>query len=194
MLTTEDSRNRKKEPINPKVKDVLILLGAGAFLAGSLIMPGLPIILKPILNEKRKRDEKEWGKYNIYNLRKLIKRLQAQKVVEIVGEEVKITKKGRQKILKYNLEGMEIKRKTDGKWRVIIYDVANLKKYQRDNFRNMLEKLQLLRLQESVYLTPFVCDNEIEYLREMFDVGNEVLLLKVKEIENEDVYKKYFGI
>ncbi len=190
----EDPKNNKKELINPKVKDVLILLGAGVFLAGSLIMPGLPIILKPILDEKRRRDEKEWEKYNAYNLRKLIKRLQAQKVVEIVGEEVKITKKGRQKILKYNLEEMEIKRKTDGKWRVIIYDVANLKKYQRDNFRNMLEKLQLLRLQESVYLTPFVCDNEIEYLREMFDVGNEVLLLKVKEIENEDVYKKYFGI
>ncbi|MBI4098290.1 MAG: hypothetical protein HY426_04610 [Candidatus Levybacteria bacterium] len=191
---TEDSKNNKKELINPKVKDVLILLGAGVFLAGSLIMPGLPIILKPILDEKRRRDEKEWEKYNAYNLRKLIKRLQAQKVVEIVDEEVKITKKGRQKILKYNLEEIEIKRKTDGKWRVIIYDVANLKKYQRDTFRTILEKLQLLRLQESVYLTPFICDNEIEYLREMFDVGNEVLLLKVKEIENEDVYKKYFGI
>ena len=179
---------------NPKVKDVLILLGVGVFLAGSLIMPGLPIVLKPFLDEKRKRDEKEWEKYNRSHLRKLIKRLEAQNVVEIVGEEVRITNKGRQKILKYNLENMELERKTDGKWRVIIYDVANLKKYQRDIFRNMLEKLQFLRLQESVYLTPFVCDKEIEYLREMFDVGNEVLVLKVKEIENEQIYKKYFGV
>lgn len=187
-------KSNKKELINPKVRDVLLLLGAGAFLAASVVMPGLPTALKPFMDEKRRREEKEWEKYNIYNLRKLIKRLQAQKVIEIVGEEVRITKKGRQKILKYSLEEMELKRKTDGKWRVIIYDVANLKKYQRDNFRIILEKLQFLRLQESVYLTPFVCDNEIEYLREMFDVGNEVLMLKVKEIENEQVYKKYFGI
>ena len=89
---------------------------------------------------------------------------------------------------------MEIKRKTDGKWRVIIYDFANLKRYQRDIFRDMLQKLQFLRLQESVYLTPFVCDNEIQYLREVFEIGNEVLVLKVKEIENEQIYKKYFGI
>ena len=185
---------RNDEKINPKVKDVLILLGAGVFLAGSLVMPGLPIVLKPLLDEKRRRDVKEWERYNLSNLRKLIKRLEAQKVVEIVGEKVIITNKGRQKILKYNLEDMELERKTDGKWRVIIYDVANLKKYQRDIFRKMLVKLKFLRLQESVYLTPFVCDKEIEYLREMFDVGKEVLVLKVKEIENEQIYKKYFGV
>ena len=185
---------KNDEKINPKVKDVLILLGAGVFLAGSLIMPGLPLILKPILNEKRRRDERKWEKYNLSRLKSLIKRLHDQKVVEIVDNEVKITEQGRQKILKYNLDDMEIKRKTDGKWRVIIYDVANLKRYQRDIFRDMLQKLQFLRLQESVYLTPFVCDNEIQYLREVFEIGNEVLVLKVKEIENEDVYKKYFGI
>mgnify|MGYP001619974877 CR=1 FL=1 len=193
-MIKDSKNNNKEELINPKVRNVLLFLGAGAFLAASVIMPGFPIVLKPFMDEKRRRDEKEWEKYNLPRLRKLIKRLETQKVVEIVGEEVRITNKGRQKILKYNLEDMEIKRKTDGKWRVIIYDVANLKKYQRDIFRNMLDKLQFLRLQESVYLTPFICDKEIEYLREMFDVGKEVLVLKVKEIENEQVYRKYFGI
>lgn len=155
-MIKDSKNNNKEELINPRVRNVLLVLGAGAFLAASIVMPGLPIALKPFMNEKRRRDEKEWEKYNLPRLRKLIKRLQAQKIVEIVGEEVRITNKGRRKILKYNLEDMEIKRKTDGKWRVIIYDVANLKKYQRDIFRKTLEKLQFLRLQESVYLTPFV--------------------------------------
>lgn len=185
---------RDIKKIDPKVKDVLILLGAGVFLAGSLIMPGLPIILKPLIDEKRKREEKEWEKYNLSRLRTLLKRLNAQKVVEVTDEEVRVTDKGKLKILKYKLDEMEIKRKTDGKWRVIIYDVANLKKYQRDVFRKMLKRLRFLRLQESVYLTPFVCDAEIEYLREMFDIGKDVLVLKVKEIENAQVYKKYFGL
>jgi len=193
-VVKDSKNNNKEELINPKVREILILLGAGAFLAASIVMPGLPMVLKPFLDEKRRRDKKEWEKYNLSRLRKLIKRLETQKVVEIVGEEVRITNKGRQRILKYNLEDMELKRKTDGKWRVIIYDVANLKKYQRDIFRKMLVKLKFLKLQESVYLTPFVCDKEIEYLREMFDVGKEVLVLKVKEIENEQIYKKYFGI
>ena len=145
---------KNKEKINSKVKDVLMLLGTGVFLAGSLIMPGLPIALKPFMNEKRKREQKEWEKYNLPRLRTLIKRLHAQKVIEIVGEEVRITGEGKKKILKYNLEDMEIKEKTDGKWRVIIYDVSNLRKSQRDLFRRMLDRLKFLRLQESVYLTP----------------------------------------
>ena len=184
----------KEERINPKVKDVLILLGAGSFLAASLIMPGLPIVLKPILEENKRRETAEWEKYNLPRLKTLIKRLEAQKIVTITDEGVKITEKGSLKILKYNLEDMEISRKRDGKWRVIIYDISNLKKYQRDLFRSTIEKLHFLRLQESVYITPFVCDKEIEFLRQMFDVGKEVLLLKVKEIENEEAYRKYFKI
>ena len=89
---------------------------------------------------------------------------------------------------------MELERKTDGKWRVIIYDVANLKRYQRDLFRQTLERLKLRRLQESVYLTPFVCEDEIEYLRQAFQIGNEVQILKVSKLENEKAYREYFGI
>lgn len=186
-------QNEEKR-INPKVKDVLILLGAGTFLVASIIMPGLPLVLKPFLTEKRRREEKEWKKFNLWRLRQVIKRLAKQKLVEITDEVVKITEKGRRRLLKFNLEEMELKRKTDGKWRLIIYDIANLRKEKRELFRSMLKKLKFLRLQESVYLTPFVCEDEIEYLRQVFGINEEVLVLKVSGIENEQVYKDYFGL
>lgn len=192
-MFSRDKRN-KKEKIDPQVKDILILLGAGIFLAAILVMPGLPLVLKPFLDEKRKRDQKEWEKFNLWRLRQVIKRLKEQKVIEIVGEEVKITDKGKQKLLKFKLEEIELKRKTDGKWRVIIYDIANLRRQQRDLLRSTLKRLRLLQLQESVYLTPFVCEDEIEYLRQIFDISSEVLILKVSGIENEQAYKNYFGL
>ncbi len=55
----------KQELISPKVKDVLILLSAGTFLAASLIMPGLPLVLKPYLDKKRQDEQKEWEKFNL---------------------------------------------------------------------------------------------------------------------------------
>ncbi len=180
--------------IDPRVKDILILLGAGTFLATSLVMPGLPIVLKPYLDRKRKNEEKEWEKFNLFRLRQVIKRLEKQKDVEIIGDEVKITKRGRQKLLKFDLEQMELKRKTDGKWRLIIYDISNLRKPQRELFRDMLKKLQFLRLQESVYLTPFICEEEMEYLKHIFDINKEVQVLKISGIEHKDEYKKYFGL
>jgi len=50
--------------IDPKVKEVLMLLGAGTFLAASIVMPNLPMVLKPFLDEKKKREENEWKKFN----------------------------------------------------------------------------------------------------------------------------------
>lgn len=180
--------------IDPKVKDVLVLLAGGTFLAASILMPGLPLALKPFINKKRETEENEWKKYNTWRLNQVVKRLNKQKMVEIKEGEVKITKKGRQKVLRYDLEKMQLERKRDGKWRLIIYDISNLKKPQRELFRGTLKSLHFLQLQKSVYLTPYVCEDEVEFLRQTFDIGNEVILMKLSGIENEVVYKDYFGI
>lgn len=183
-----------KIKVNPKVKDVLKLLAAGAILTTVVLFPGIAA-LGPLIKEVQKnREKKEWEKFNLWRLRQVIKRLERQKVVEITDDVVKITDKGRNKSLRFDLDNMKLKRKTDGRWRLIIYDIANLKKPQRELFRKMLKKLNLLRLQKSIYMTPFVCDDEIEYLRQLFDIGNDVLVLKITGIENEQAYKRYFGI
>lgn len=187
--------NGKDNKIDPRVKDVLKLLGVGTLLLVGLVMPGpVAVLVKAYEKDRIERDKKEWEKYNLWRLRQVIKRLKKQKVVEIKNGIVSITEKGRQRLLKFNLEELEIKRKTDGRWRLIIYDIANLRKPQRELFRETLKRLKFFRLQESVYLTPFVCDEEIEYLRQLFDIDNEVQVLKVSGLENEQEYKRYFGI
>lgn len=184
----------KEEKIDPRVKDILKLLGLGTILIAAVIMPGTAVLIKEYNKIKWEKDKKEWNKFNLWRLRQVIKRLQYQKVVEIINDEVRITDKGRQKQLKFDLEKIELQKKTDGKWRIIIYDISNIKKSQRDLFRDVLKRLKFFRLQESVYLTPFVCDDEIEYLRQTFQIGSEVQVLKVSKLENDQVYRNYFGI
>ena len=108
----KSSLNKSQLKIDPRVKDILLLLSAGTFLAASIIFPGLPLAAKPILeaikeSQKQKR-QKEWNKFNLWRLRQVIKRLEKQKLVEIVNVNgqpvVKITDRGKQKILKYDLE------------------------------------------------------------------------------------------
>lgn len=184
--------------IDPRVKDVLLLLGTGAFLAASILIPGLPIVVKPFLDEKRKREADEWKRFNTWRLRQVLKRMREQKLVEIVEENgiqiVKVAENGRRRLLKFDLEKMTIEnKKWDGKWRIIIYDIFTGKKQERELFRRTLQKMKFYRLQKSVYLTPFPCKDEIEYLRQVCNVGNEVLILTVSGIENEHAYKEYFG-
>ena len=185
---------KRIEKIDPKVKDILLLLGAGTVLVAAMIFPAFPMLLKPYLDRKKEQDRHKWEKYNLWRLKQVIKRLEKQKTVEIIDGEIKITQVGKERLLKYELESISIPSKTDGHWRLIIYDVANLKRSRRDLFQKKLKELSLYPLQESVYLTPFVCENEIEYLREIFNLHKEVQILKVTGIEYEDQYKKYFGL
>ena len=189
--------------IDPKTKEVLILLGAGTFLAASIIFPGLPMVAKPFINAakeaNRNKSQKEWEKFNLWRLRQVVKRMQSSKLVEIKEEKsipiIKITQKGKQKLLRYKIDEMALDESSwDGKWRLIIYDVANTKRAHSEMFRTMLNKLKFLKLQRSVYLTPFKCEDEIEYLRLLFGIGNEVQILKVGSLENEMAYRRYFGI
>lgn len=164
-------------------------------MAASFIVPGATAIaMKEYKEYKKEKDEKEWKTFNLWRLKQVIKRLEKQKVVEIKDDIVQIAEKGKWKLLQFNLEDMELKRRTDGKWRLIIYDISEFRKKERDFFREILKRMKFLKLQQSIYLTPFICEDEIEYLKQMFEVGDEVQVLKVTGIDNEQVYKDYFGI
>lgn len=184
--------NKKKT--DPKVKDVLRLLAGGALLTMALVMPGTAKLLKIYADHEQEEERKEWDKFNLWRLRQVLKRLEKQKTVEIVNDVVKITERGRKKLLRFDLESMVLSEKRDKNWRLVIYDIAALKKEQREIFRMMLNRMKFLQLQKSVYLTPFICDNEIEYLRQIFDIGDEVVVIKVAKLENEAVFKRYFGV
>lgn len=188
----------------PTVKDVLLVLGVGTFLAASVVMPGLPLAAKPVMDyyKKKKREEafRQWERFNQRRLKHLLKRLYQQKVVEIGevdGQEVvTLTEKGKKKVLIYKLEEMMIDKppKWDGRWRVIIYDVGKEKRIMSEIFRNFLKKMQFLKLQKSVYLTPYKCDEQIEFLRQYYGLGQEVIYIVAQRVENEEVYKHYFGL
>ncbi len=195
MKNTKSAEKR----IDPRVRDVLALLGVGAFIAGSIIMPGLPVIARPFIARRKEEEKNEWKKFNKWRLKQVLKRLHEAKLVEISetkdGQIVKISDKGKRKLLKYKIDDLTlVKKRWDKKWRIIIYDVDESKKYLRDIFQLMLRKLEFLQLQKSVYMTPYPCENEIEYLRQVYDIGKDVVILTINGLENEQAYKEYFGL
>lgn len=189
---------------NPTVRNVLLLLGVGTFIAASLIVPTLPMASKPIVDiykkKKREKEQKELARFNQWRLHQTLKRLYAQKVIEITEKDgescIKLSSQGQTKLLKYTLEEMMIDHppRWDGKWRLIIYDVPKARRVFAETFRRFLKKIECLKLQKSVYLTPYPCDSQIEFLRQYYGLGEEVLYLVVAKLENEKIYKTYFGL
>lgn len=187
----------------PRTKDILYLLGMGTLVAASVFSPGVGIILKGVLKDAQKKEwverEDENKKFNVYALRRNLRRLQEQKIVEFIeheGEEIiKLTEKGKTKYLRFKLQELSFKgQKWDGKWRLVMYDISKLKKGMQEGFRRTIKQIGLCPLQKSVYLTPYPCTNAITYLREYFDLREEVVLLEVSRLENETFYKDYFDL
>lgn len=197
------SRQIDKEVFERKyapAKKVLILVGAGAFLTASLLMPNLPLVLKPFLDEKRKNEREVWKRFNIPYLKRTLSRLEKQKLVEIDEvngmQVVRITNQGRKKVLKLGLDNLEIKKPKiwDGRWRLVSFD---LPEKLADIRKILVEYLRVWRfypLHKSVYLHAYPSFKEVDFLREYLGVGEYVRIFTVSEIENDKQFKDFFGL
>jgi virulence-associated protein VapD len=133
------------------------------------------------------------SQYNPYYIKRTMKRLKKQQLVEQQGSVYILTKRGKRWILKYTLEDLAIPapKVWDGKWRLVIYDVARHKAALRNIFRTTLRKIGFYNVQESVWLHPYPCEKEISFLRDY--CGIDLIFVIANKIEHDGVYKTHFG-
>lgn len=181
----------KEEKRKARAKEILKLLAGGAVIGFSLIIPTAPMILAPFIGRK---------KYDQSTFNQTIKRLKKQKLVKIVEEEgqtvVRITEAGRMRALRYKLEEMQIKKPQawDRKWRIVIFDIPEKYKRMRDIFRRHLKVMDFQMLQKSVWVHPYPCSQEIEFLRQVYNVGINVTYIVAEKVESSDDLKSHFQL
>ena len=107
-----------------------------------------------------------------------------------------LTPKGKVKLeyLEPSLSPKGKTKKWDEKWRILIFDIKEKKKATRDKIRRTLNHIGFMRLQDSVWIYPYDCEEYVTLLKSEFKIGKDLLYLIVEEIENSQTIKKYFGI
>lgn len=107
-----------------------------------------------------------------------------------------LTGKGKEIALTYDIEKMEIKKplRWDKKWRIVIFDVPEPLKKKRDALRHRLKKLGFFKLQKSVFVHPFDCFGEIEYIIEFYQIRRYVRFIIATSIDNELHLKNKFQL
>ncbi len=172
-------------------KKILLLLEAGVGLSFA-VTPGRQFkILKEI--------PKEWKKIDQDKLRRLIREFYQERLIDFKEEDdgtikIAITKEGKQHILRYKIDEMEIKTPItwDGIWRVVMFDIPERKKIVRDALRKKLRELGFKELQKSVFVFPYSCKDEIDFIMEFFDIRPYVRYGELKDITNDAELKLYF--
>ena len=110
---------------------------------------------------------------------------------------ISLTGDGRKKAGRFQIDSMEIKKpkKWDGMWRLVIFDMPQLRNVQRNAFRGKLIELGFMPLQKSIWICPYQCRDEIALLRDFFGLSEkEIRLIIAKSIENDSYFLKIFKL
>ena len=174
-------------------KKVLLLLSGGLALSLTRRPDAYFRIMKNIA--------KEWKKINERSLRESIKKLYQSKIIDYKENnngtvELILTDAGKKKILLYDLEKLKIDKppKWDNLWRLVIFDIPENKKQARMAMSSKLKELGFYPMQKSVFIHPYECKDEIDFVTELFNIVPYVRFLRVKDIDIELDLKNRFHL
>ena len=179
------------KPRGEIVKDILTLLAV----SGALMLSGsfaASAFWRIILQTHKKHDKKKFcDTFTRLRRKGLV-------IVERHGHDLKftLTPEGRRAAGYMQIDKLKVNhpKKWDGFWRLILFDIANLRTPQRNAFRGMLKELEFVPFQKSVWVHAFDCTAEIELLSDFFGIQKEVRLILTKDMGNDDFFRKHFHI
>ncbi len=84
--------------------------------------------------------------------------------------------------------------KWDGRWRMVIFDIAEARKGHRHLLRKTLVEIGFERLQDSVWVFPYDCEELITLLKVDYGLGKEVLYIIADTIERDSHLRTKFSL
>jgi len=179
--------------LSPTKQKILLLLSAGLGLYFSAYAPQRQWrILKGASREWEKINERELKNSirQLYQTRLIDKKENSDGSITII-----LTEKGKKKALTYDFEKIKIdKHNWDGKWRMVIFDIPEYRRIGRDDLRAKIKKIGFYEFQKSVWICPYDCKDQIDFIIEFFDLRNHVRFAVVDSIDNELHLKKIFHL
>jgi len=182
---------REKHSKGELVKDILKSLAIGGVLTAGLVLPNIVQLLDFFGVTKSAEKFKIIG---------AIERMKQKKLVRIYHKDgtdiVEITELGKKKVLSYDLENIKINRpkKWDGYWRIVVFDVPEKNKKARRALNFKLNDMEFFPLQKSVFVCPFECKDEIDFIAEFFGIKKYIRFVLAKNIENDEFLRSYYNL
>ena len=182
----------KKQIRATKIQSIVLrTVAAAGLISVALILPNALQMLKVFNLDKKLRDT---NRRSINNSRK---RLVERGLLEYSKDGfLGLTGLGRKTLRQIQLADYNLKKpkKWDKKWRILIFDIKESQKVLRDKVRSTLVSIGFIRLQNSVWVYPYDCEDLITLLKADFEIGKDLLYVIADKIENEKVLLNDFGL
>ncbi len=150
-------------------------------------------IIKILLEEKRLKKKQ---------ISRSMKILEKKKLIFIKKEKDKVythlSENGKKIVLQYSLKKIlalkKKKKKWQGLWFIVFFDVPEEERVKRDYLRKFLKFIGFYHYQKSVYIYPFECKKEVDLIKKIIVGGRYLSYVVAKEIEDEEKYKRIFQL
>lgn len=76
----------------------------------------------------------------------------------------------------------------------MIFDIPEKKRVVRNDLTTLFKKAGIRRLQNSVWIYPYDCEDIIALLKTDFGIGKDLLYLIVDELENDKYLREEFDL
>ncbi len=179
--------------VGPMGEKILLLLETGIILG----LTARPDVYFRVLRQARK----EWKKITDRSLRDTVKRLYRARLVDYQENRddsisLTLSDSGKERVLRYRVDSMTIQKppRWDGYWRVVLFDVPEQFKQSRDALSQKLKQLGFQPMQKSVFIFPYECKNEIDFIVELFYLRPYVRYMVVKEIDTALDFERGFHL
>lgn len=144
------------------------------------------------LNKDRKRRfqlhqecDRLWHTIDRKQLYYILRRLRLNGFVKTIkrannAEKLYLSGEGKKYWLRYQLQNLKLKKQKrwDKKWRIVLFDIPEPQKKIRDALRRRLKNLGFLEFQKSVFIYPFPCKDEINFVINFFNIEDNVFCLE----------------
>ncbi|MBI5138705.1 MAG: hypothetical protein HZA95_02810 [Candidatus Vogelbacteria bacterium] len=135
-----------------------------------------------------------------FYINSILGKLRDEGLVEFVKDgrisKLRLTESGENKLRHYRVTESLIDHsgKWDGKWRMIIFDIKETRRMVRDTLRDQLIFQGFRKLQHSVWVYPYDCEEFIGLLKTAFSLGKSVIYIIAERVENDSSLREYYGL
>ena len=186
-------KKKVKRMYSPTKQRILLLLQAGIALSFAGTIGRQLRIIGELSTEWRDIDRQ----YLKHIVREFYKdRLVCERDNGDGTQTIVLTEKGKERALTFDICRLTIKvpPRWNGEWHGIFYDIPEKYRLKRHAFRNHMRELGFFPWQKSVFLHPYPCRDEIDFIIEYHDIRRYVRYGVLSGITNEAELLLHFNL
>lgn len=158
------------------------------------ILSEKPLISLPELSERI--SPKQATKTPVYAINRSIKGLVDSGLIENLSSDrtkyARLTSEGKKKTnsLKLESDSAILDPKWDGKWRIILLDLPESRKAERESLRYLLKKAGFVCLKNSAWISPYPYEHLFTNIKQDLGLTTEMIILTTDTVD--EISEKFF--